>query len=127
MRRAKFSMSSTRSATAVTQDQLAARRKGCRSPDKAEVPRNESSTDAADFLKQLRPSGRWVLTAINPVNDSIRTVTADNAKAVHEFIRTYDGEWNLYFSVNPTRTPMSKKAEKVDIAAVEYIFGDLDP
>ena len=34
---------------------------------------------------------------------------------------------NLYYSVNPTRKALSKKAAKTDIAAVEYALADLDP
>ena len=34
---------------------------------------------------------------------------------------------NLYYSVNPTRTAMCKKAAKTDIAAIEYVLADLDP
>jgi hypothetical protein len=81
---------------------------------------------AADFLEQLRPGGPWVLTAIIP--DGITTtITAKNADAVRKFVRKYNGERNLYYSVNPTRTAMTKKAAKKDIAAIEYLLADLDP
>jgi AAA domain/Helix-turn-helix domain len=42
-------------------------------------------------------------------------------------VRKYDGQRNIYYSVNPTRKVMSKKAKKADIAAVEYLLADLDP
>jgi hypothetical protein len=83
-------------------------------------------TEAVDFLERLRPGGPWVLTAIIP-DGKTTTITACNADEARQFIRDYDGQQNLYFSVNPTRRAMSKKAAKTDIARIEYLFGDLDP
>jgi hypothetical protein len=85
-------------------------------------PRNE----ATEFLEMLRPGGPWVLTAIIPdgTTDTITAQTADEARA---FVATYYGQRNLYYSVNPTRKPMNKKAAKTDIAAIEYLPLDLDP
>ena len=44
-----------------------------------------------------------------------------------EFIVKYNNKKNLYYSVNSTRTAMTKKAKKTDIAKIEYLFADLDP
>ena len=44
-----------------------------------------------------------------------------------DFIRLRNGKRNLYYSVNPTQTAMFRKAAKTDIAAIEYLFADLDP
>jgi hypothetical protein len=84
---------------------------------------------AADFLMQLRPSRRWVLTAIAPDEGSPKTITisAQNEDTMNEFIGTHSGRRNLYYSVNPTRTKMKDKASKEDIAAIEYMLADLDP
>jgi hypothetical protein len=46
---------------------------------------------------------------------------------VHAFVRRHDGRRNIYYSVNPTKTAMTKKAAKADIAMVEFLFADLDP
>jgi hypothetical protein len=81
---------------------------------------------AAPFLEKLRPGGPWVLTAIVPDGKTM-TVTAHTADDVNAFVRVHNGKMNLYYSVNPTRTAMSKKAAKTDIAAIEYVLGDLDP
>jgi hypothetical protein len=81
---------------------------------------------AVDFLRKLRPGGPWVLTAIIPDGTTI-TITARTADEVDAFIREHNGKRNLYYSVNPTRTAMSKKAAKIDIAAIEYLLADLDP
>ena len=55
------------------------------------------------------------------------TITATTADEIDAFVRKYDGNRNLYYSVNPTRTALSKKTAKTDIAAVEYALADLDP
>jgi hypothetical protein len=78
------------------------------------------------FLQQLRPNGPWVLTAIAP-DGPIDTITAHTAAEVDAFVSKHNDKRNIYYSVNPTRTAMSKKATKADIAAVEYLLGDLDP
>jgi hypothetical protein len=82
--------------------------------------------EALESLEQLRPGGPWVLSAIVP-DGKITTITARNTDEARQFIRDRDGKENLYFSANPTRRAMSKKAAKADIAAIEYLFGDLDP
>jgi hypothetical protein len=87
---------------------------------------NLPGTEAIRFLEQLRPGGPWVLTAIVPDGPTL-TVTATTADDVIKFVQTYDGKQNCYFSVNPTRTVMRKKAAKADIAVIEYVFADLDP
>jgi hypothetical protein len=77
--------------------------------------------DAFNFLQWLRPGGPWVLTAIIP-DGPTETITAKSETEVREFVRKYDGKRNLYYSVNPTRRPMTTKAKKTDIAAVEYLL-----
>ena len=83
-------------------------------------------SDPFDFLTKLRPEGPWVITAINP-DGPTETITARTADEVDAFVREHDGRRNLYYSVNPTRTALSKKAAKTDIAAIEYLLADLDP
>jgi hypothetical protein len=83
--------------------------------------------ETTGFLEWLRPGGPWVLTAIHPTSGKIETITARNETGARDFIRGHDGARNLYYSVNPTRTAMTRKAAKVDIAAIEYLLGDLDP
>ncbi len=71
-------------------------------------------TSPAAFLEKLRPGGPWVLTAIIP-DGSTYTITAHNADEVNEFVGKYDGERNLYYTVNPTRSAVRKKPSKLDI------------
>jgi hypothetical protein len=86
----------------------------------------QSQSLATVFLEKLRPGGPWVLTAIVP-DGPTKTITVRTADQVEAFVRKHDGKAGLYYSVNPTRTPLSKKAKKTDIAAIEYALGDLDP
>ena len=82
--------------------------------------------ETINFLEQLRPGGPWVLTAITP-DGSTETITANNGDQVRSFVGKYDGQRNLYYSLNPTKMPMTSKAAKTDIARIEYLHSDLDP
>ena len=70
-----------------------------------------------NFLQQLRPDGPWVLTAITP-DGPTETITADTADKIDTFVQQHNGKRNIHYSVNPTRSAVSKKASKTDIAAV---------
>jgi hypothetical protein len=92
---------------------------GSKAPDNTEYP--------IQFLEQLRPNGPWVLTAIVP-DGSTDTITVYSSAEVHAFAMKHNGNSrNIYYSVNPTREPVFKKAAKTDIAAIEYLLADLDP
>lgn len=84
---------------------------------------------AIDFLKQFRPGGPWTLTAIPVEGGKLNTVTfAGDAEDKVEAWLAANGEGhNIYFSVNPTREAVSKKASREDIARVEYLHVDVDP
>jgi hypothetical protein len=86
----------------------------------------ERLSETSSFLERLRPGGPWVPTAIIPDGTTL-TITAYSAAEIDLFVREHNGERNLYYSVNPTRSWMTKKAAKKDIAAVEYLLADLDP
>jgi hypothetical protein len=81
---------------------------------------------AVTFLERLRPPP-WSLTAIIPDDKTTLTVVAHCAQDVADFVGAYNGSRNLYYSVNPIRNPVNKKAAKTDISAIEYALGDLDP
>jgi hypothetical protein len=81
-----------------------------------------------DFLKQFRPGGPWTLTAIPVEGGRLETATfADNDDAVEEWLAKFGVDHNIYFSVNPTREVMNKKASRGDIKCVEYLHVDVDP
>jgi len=80
------------------------------------------------FLKQLRSNGPWVLPAILPDGGAPTiTKTVHAAREVEAFLHEYNGKRNIYYSTNPTKTELTKKASKADIAAIEYPLADLDP
>jgi hypothetical protein len=54
-------------------------------------------------------------------------LTAHTPAEVDDFVRRHNGHANLYYTVNPTRTALTKKAAKTDVAAIEYPLADLDP
>ncbi|RPJ39973.1 MAG: hypothetical protein EHM35_00885, partial [Planctomycetaceae bacterium] len=84
---------------------------------------------AIEFLQKFRPTGYWTLFAIKP--DVTR---APEAKCFATSAAEAASAWladradcNLYFAVNPSREPADRKAEKTDIAAMDYLHVDLDP
>jgi hypothetical protein len=89
---------------------------------------DNTANEAVEFLTQLRQPP-WILIAINPdkPRDNITAITAQSAEDARVFVSRHDGTSNLYYSVNPTKAALSKKPAKTDIAAVEYLLGDLDP
>src|SRR5215212_1649380 len=87
---------------------------------------DSSANSAIEFLEKLQPDGPWVLTAIIP-DGPTETITATTAEDVSAFVCKNNGTKNIYYSVNPTRTAMTSKAAKADIAAIEFVLVDLDP
>src|SRR5262249_27922670 len=85
-------------------------------------------SESVSFLEQLRSNGPWVLTAILP-DGGAPTITkpVNTAEEVDAFLREHNGKQNIYYSTNPTKTELTKKASKADIAAIEYPLADLDP
>jgi hypothetical protein len=85
---------------------------------------------ALEFLELLRPGGSWQIIAITADNEApIVTVTTVDKQVVEQFIKKYIGKRNLYFTPNPVRpsAPPDKKPTKLEIAAIEYVYADLDP
>jgi hypothetical protein len=82
--------------------------------------------DSTEFLRKLRPEGPWTLTAIEP-DGPIITRTFGQLGEARKFLAEHDGTRNLYYSVNPTKRPVGKKATKADIAAADFVHADLDP
>lgn len=85
--------------------------------------------DSIEFLRKLYPDGPWMLTAIVPDRKGISTATfmpSEAGQAV-AWLKRFGQSHNLYYSVNPPRHRMAKKADKEDIAAVHYLHVDADP
>jgi hypothetical protein len=82
------------------------------------------------FLGQWCPEGPWILTAIAHDRDGIetRTFAAAQVADMAEWIESQNGQQrNVYFHVNPAMRPLSKKAEREDIAALSWLHVDIDP
>ena len=81
-------------------------------------------SETISFLEHLRFGGPWVLTAIIPDGRTI-TSSAQTTTEINAFVREHNGKLNIYYSVNPLRNLMWKKAAKTDVAAIEYLLSDL--
>lgn len=84
------------------------------------------------FLRLLYPNGPWTLTAIHPtrINDQTgdaetHTRTYDDVDFIRRFLSDH-ASWNLYYNVNPTIEPVTKKPWIHQIAAVHYLHIDVD-
>ena len=92
---------------------------------------------SVDFLQRWLPRGPWVLVAIDPHKKGIAADTFGGAD-----VSQRDGsgrllDWlteqgtrlkrNLYLTANPCRREMKNKPSKPDIAAMSWLFVDLDP
>lgn len=84
---------------------------------------------ALEFLQRVYPEGPWVLTAIRLDRKAIETRTfyPSNQAELQAWLKTYNGERNIYWSVNPTIRAVSKKAEREDIKEVCLLHVDVDP
>lgn len=85
---------------------------------------------AIDFLRSWDPQGPWVLTAIHPITNQIRTITftrTGGLEPLARWIDAYQGTWNMYFSPGRAKGHPSKKTIKADIAAILALHVDLDP
>ncbi|MCO3558027.1 hypothetical protein FA162_07435 [Pseudomonas aeruginosa] len=82
----------------------------------------------ADFLNNYRPRGPWLLVGISPDKKAapVAATFTDAAKA-EAWALEQNKARNVYFSVNPTTQPMNKKANKADIARLEWLHVDIDP
>lgn len=87
------------------------------------------ATEALDYLRWLRPEGPWVLTSIPPEGGVTETATfgPETEGELVSWIAKRDGRLNLYYMVNPPRGPLTSKAKKEHVDAMEFLHVDLDP
>lgn len=91
---------------------------------------SQSKTIALDFLRGVfaGQDGFVSVSAILPDGPiTTRSVRPDDVGGLASFIAENNGRANLYWSVNPVRTKLDKKATKSDIAAMAYLHVDIDP
>ncbi len=90
-------------------------------------PKYDSSID---FLQRWKPEGPWVLTAIaldKGQRNSVVTRTFTSPTEASAWLESMGEDRNLYFSVNPTREPVSKKPMREDVASMDWLHVDIDP
>ena len=81
----------------------------------------------ADFLNKFRPRGPWLLVSITPnKKNGLTAVTFTNADKAEAWALAQNKSSNLYFSINPTSRPLNNKANKADIARLEWLHVDCD-
>ena len=92
------------------------------------------SQKSVQFLSRFYPKGPWLLTAIQTDRKSIDTrVFGPNSKQeCVQWLDKYNGERNIYFSVNRPNSPFLKqdrvkKANKEDIFEAHWLHVDIDP
>lgn len=94
---------------------------------------NEAQPNTAlsiKFLQDYRPGGPWILTAIGVDRQFIKTktFTPENEAELAAWVEECNkGTRNVYFHVNPATGKLDKKAEKTDMAAMEWLHVDVDP
>jgi hypothetical protein len=81
---------------------------------------------ALDFLHRWS-SSPWILTAINPNDGKIKTRGFRESSEMRDWISAYNGNHNLYFTINPVREVMDKKPSRADIASITAFQVDCDP
>jgi hypothetical protein len=88
-----------------------------------------------DFLRKVRPTGPWVLTAIEKDGKKTKyietqTFGPERWRTCQDWLRKHGGaKRNLYWSVNPTLDEISgkRKAERADIKELAFLHVDIDP
>ena len=81
---------------------------------------------ALDFLDSWMPGGPWTLTAIEPDTKEIETRTFTDVNRTQHWIDKWQGNRNIYFSVNRPKAHLTKKAEKSDIGLCVGLHVDID-
>jgi hypothetical protein len=84
---------------------------------------------AIDFLHRYEPEGLWLLTAIRPDRKAIdtRTFRPGEEDDLAAWLNQYNGNRNIYFSVNQPLRALTKKADREDIAEMRWLHVDIDP
>ncbi len=81
------------------------------------------------FLRELDPTGRHNLVAIDPDGGLVgRTFEPGSWAAIESWIRDRDGKANLYFSANEPKAGASNSSlDKHEIELIRCVYGDTDP
>jgi len=82
-----------------------------------------------EFLQNFRPGGPWVLCGFQEGMAGVAaSFDGDQVEMMRAWVEERNTEQlNVYFHVNRCRPELSKKAEKADVVAIEWLHVDLDP
>ncbi len=82
-----------------------------------------------EFLRRWCPDGPWVLTSILVERKGIETATFEGGQEdqLLAWLERVGQECNVYFHVNPTRGPLTKKATREDVRELAWLHVDIDP
>ncbi len=93
--------------------------------------RRDSATGPIQFLQDFFGEKPWVLVAIRNKRD-VRAQTfepiVNRDKRADDWISRFNSTgFDVYFSINPLRKALARKARKEDVAYSEFLWVDLDP
>lgn len=90
-----------------------------------------NTEEAVQFLVKFRPGGPWLLNAIDPGGKWPaligKTFTWDAQEEMFKWIKSFQGERNLYFTVNPLLVALDSKASRKHIKELAWLHVDIDP
>ena len=79
------------------------------------------------FLQKWMPEGPWVLTSISTNKKNIETKTFRDPEKTIKWLAKHNEKRNIYFSVNSVTRDLNKKAERENIANLDWLHVDIDP
>lgn len=87
------------------------------------------SKKSVEFLEKWNPKGPWVLTSISTDRKGITTTTftPSEKSEMLSWLNKFNGDRNIYFSVNTVKGKINSKANKEDISSAEWLHVDIDP
>lgn len=100
------------------------------------MPKHSSTSLAPDygqslaFLQRWSPKGLWVLTAIQPDGERLINTASfapGEEAELTKWLKTFGADRNVYFSVNPVRERVNRKADRESITALDWLHVDIDP
>jgi len=108
--------------------EIEVRQRDPRQGDSSSLVHGDTS-QALEFLRHWSPKGQWLLAAIAPETREIevRTFSPNREAYAAAWITEWQGERNLYFSVNQPTQVLSRKAKKADIGWATALHVDADP
>lgn len=89
--------------------------------------------EAVAYLRWWRPAGPWILTSINNDRKNHDTTTETFRLGEEDRMAAWIAKQNdelgrnVYYHVNSAMRLLSKKAEKTDMASMDWIHVDIDP